>query len=62
MAQESKYLQWLKNNKQFFSIDKIEKELQMPFTTIQQWIAGNRDLPEKWKEPLTEWIKQFRKL
>lgn len=55
----NKYIDWLKDNKEFLSIDKIEREVGCPFTTIQQFVSGKRDIPSKWNEPIVKWVKSF---
>jgi hypothetical protein len=54
-------LDWLKKNKEYLSIDKIEKEVGCPFTTIQQFVSGNRNLPDKWHGPVIEWVRKFKR-
>lgn len=55
----NEYLNWLIKNKNYVSINKIEEEIGCPFTTVAQFVAGNRPLSKKWEDPLTGWIKNF---
>lgn len=54
-------LNWLVKNSQFLSIRKIEQELDMPSTTLYKYVTGERELPEKWREPLSGWVAEFIK-
>jgi hypothetical protein len=54
-------LEWLKEKKEYLSIDKIERDIACPKTTIHLFVNGHRDLPEKWKKPLVEWVKRFKR-
>jgi len=56
---DSKYLNWLLKNKHYVSVNKIEEDLQCPFTTVAQFVAGNRPLSKKWEQPLIDWLKNF---
>jgi hypothetical protein len=42
-------------------ITKIEREIGVPFTTIKQFVDGNRELPDKWVPIIKNWIKEFKK-
>lgn len=58
----SKELLWLKQNAPFLSIKKIEEELHLPPTTLQQFVGkANRDIPQKWHPAITNWVIQFKK-
>ena len=63
MENISKELNWLKDNAKFLSIKAIEKEIGLPVTTIQQFVGkAERAIPEKWKQPITDWINKFKAL
>lgn len=57
----NKHLTWFQSNQSFIKREAVEKALGMPKTTINQWTSGQRDLPEKWVKPLTDWIIKFKK-
>jgi hypothetical protein len=42
----------------YLPISKIEKNLGMPKTTIQQVLNGNRNLPKKWVKILEKYFKE----
>lgn len=54
-------INWLRKNKEFLSIRGIEKHLGMPDSTLIKVIKGTRELPEKWKQPLEDFIKVLQK-
>lgn len=54
-------ISWLRKNKEFLSIRGIEKHLGMPDSTLIKVIKGTRELPEKWKQPLEDFIKVLQK-
>lgn len=56
-----KELDWLKSQKDYISIYKIERELEMPEGTLKKFVDGNRRLPEKWHEPVMVWVRAFKK-
>jgi hypothetical protein len=51
---------WLQKNKKFISIRSIEKALNMPDSTLIKAINGAQKLPEKWRQPLNDFIKSLR--
>lgn len=51
----------LKNNKQYLSIRGIEKKLGMPDSTLIKAVNGVQKLPEKWKQPLDDFIRALAK-
>lgn len=57
----NKHIAWFSKNASFIKREAVEKELGMPKTTLNQWVLGKRELPQKWIEPLTNWVKQFKK-
>lgn len=54
-------MNWLKTKAGYLKIFQIEKELEMPEGTLKKYIDGKRDLPEKWRPIVLEWIKEFKK-
>jgi hypothetical protein len=53
-----KQLEWLKSKAGYLKILQIEKELAMP--RHHKEVRGRqRELPEKWKPKVTEWIKEL---
>lgn len=51
-------LEWLKKNRTFLSINKIEKAIGMPITTLDKALKG-RGLPTNWHEPFKQWVSEF---
>jgi hypothetical protein len=54
-------INWLQKNKEFLSIRGIEKHLGMPDSTLIKAVNGVQTLPEKWKQPLEDFIKVLQK-
>jgi hypothetical protein len=52
-------LEWFRNRGQWLKIDRIAKEIKVPGRTLRSWIVGTRPLPNKWKEPLSKWVRSF---
>ena len=59
---KSDQLEWLKLNKEFLSINKIEIKLKMPQGTLSKYVRDIRALPESWHEIVTNWVIKFKKL
>lgn len=57
-----KELDWLVRRKDYISVYKIEKELEMPEGTLRKFVDGDRGLPDKWHDPVMYWVKKFKKL
>lgn len=57
----SKELQWLINRKDYISIFKVEKELEMPTGTLRKFVDGERGLAEQWHGLVKDWVKNFKK-
>jgi hypothetical protein len=53
--------EWLIKNKAFLSIRAIEKYINCPTDTLQKVIQEKQNLPEKWKQPLEDFIKVLQK-
>jgi len=51
----------LKRNKSYLSIRGIEKELGMPDSTLIKAVNGVQKLPQKWKQPLDNFIRVLAK-
>jgi hypothetical protein len=56
-----KELDWLISRKDYISIYKIEKELEMPEGTLKKYVDGKRGLADNWHDPVREWVKNFKK-
>lgn len=52
-------IEWLRKNKEFLSIRAIEKKLGMK-DTLQKAVNGSQALPEKWEQPLKEFITKLK--
>jgi hypothetical protein len=55
------YINNLKINKNYLSIRGIEKKLKMPDSTLIKAVNGVQKLPEKWKQPLDDFIRVLAK-
>lgn len=53
-------LSWIKEKAKYLSLDAIEKELNMPQSTLYKWISGKRNLPKKWEPILIKWVDAFK--
>lgn len=51
----------LRKNKNYLSIRAIEKELGMPDSTLIKAVNGVQKLPDKWKQPLDDFIRALAK-
>jgi hypothetical protein len=51
----------LRKNKNYLSIRGIEKKLGMPDSTLIKAVNGVQKLPEKWKQPLDDFIRALAK-
>lgn len=54
-------IEWLRKYKDSLSIRGIEKQLNMPDSTLIKAVKGTQQLPKKWIEPLNEFIKEMQK-
>ena len=52
---------WLRKNKESLSIRGIERQLDMPNSTLIKAVNGYQELPKKWIEPLAFFIKDLQK-
>jgi hypothetical protein len=57
----SKELKWLKDQKDYIVIRRIEKALDIPEGTLRKWVDGERNLNEQWHESVIDWVKKFKK-
>lgn len=64
MNKERKYpkeIEWLRNKADYLTISRIEQDLQMPNSTLHNFVKGKYGLAEQWHEKVVEWVKKFRK-
>jgi hypothetical protein len=54
-------IEWLRKNKDSLSIRGIEKQLNMPDSTLIKAVNGTQELPKKWIKPLEDFIKVLQK-
>lgn len=54
-------IDWLRKNKESLSIRGIERQLKMPDSTLIKAVNGSQELPKKWLEPLSKFIKALQK-
>jgi len=54
-------MDWLIKNKEFLSIRAIEKRIGCPTDTLQKYVRGRQNLPDKWKQPLEDFIMALQK-
>lgn len=52
---------WLNHpdRKGVVSITELEKRLGCSRSTLNQWLSGKRQLPQKWEQPLIEQLKKL---
>ena len=50
--------EWIKG-KEALSIMRIEKDLNMPQSTLYKYINGSRALPTKYRAPLGKYLKRY---
>lgn len=55
-------IEWLRKNKDSLSIRGIEKQLNMPDSTLIKAVKGIQKLPKKWEVPLKEFIEKLTEL
>lgn len=51
----------IQKNKNYLSIRAIEKELGMPDSTLIKAVNRVQKLPDKWKQPLDDFIRALAK-
>lgn len=56
-----KEIDWLKKQKDYINIYKIEKELEMPEGTLKKFADGKRGLADQWHDSVRTWVKNFKK-
>lgn len=54
-------IEWLRKNKDSLSIRGIERQLNMPDSTLIKAVSGAQELPKKWEQPLNDFIKALQK-
>jgi hypothetical protein len=54
-------LEWLIKNKDSLSLRGIERQLDMPDTTLVKAVNGSQNLPKKWIEPLNKFLMVLQK-
>ena len=54
-------IDWLKQNKDSLSLRGIERQLNMPDTTLVKAVKGSQNLPKKWIEPLNVFLTILKK-
>jgi hypothetical protein len=54
-------LAWLKDRGDYIKIDRIAKEIEIPRRTLKAWVDDQRPLPDKYVQPVTNWVKEFLK-
>ena len=53
-------INWLKENKDSLSLRGIERQLNMPDTTLVKAVNGSQKLPKKWIEPLKQFLNNLK--
>lgn len=53
-----KLLNWLKKNQDVLKISALEKGIDCPQTTIQKALKKTKELPNKWVDPLLEYLNK----
>jgi hypothetical protein len=54
-------IDWLIKNKNSLSLRGIERQLNMPDTTLVKAVNGSQNLPKKWIEPLNKFLMFLQK-
>ena len=54
-------IEWLRKNKNSLTIRGIEKQLNMPDSTLTKAVNGTQMLPKKWVQPLSNFIAELQK-
>ena len=54
-------IDWLRKNKESLSLRGIERQLNMPDSTLIKAVNGSQKLGTKWFEPLTKFLKTLQK-
>jgi len=54
-------IEWLRKNKDSLTIRGIEKQLNMPDSTLIKAVNGTQELPKKWIQPLNDFIVELQK-
>ena len=53
-------INWIKQNKHFLRIGRIEKALKMPPTTLVKELDNSQPMAEKWHKPLNKFVKKLK--
>ena len=53
-------LNWLRKNKSSLSLRGIERQLNMPDTTLVKAVNGSQKLGKRWERPLIEFIDNLK--
>lgn len=51
-------LEWIRQNADILSINKIEIMLKMPQGTLSKAVSGSRNLAKQWEKPLDRFIQE----
>ena len=54
-------IEGLRKNKDSLTIRGIEKQLNMPDSTLIKAVNGTQELPKKWIQPLNDFILELQK-
>lgn len=54
-------IEWLQKNKKFLSIRAIEKNLEMPDSTLIKAVNGSQNLPKKYEKRLSKFLMVLQK-
>jgi hypothetical protein len=53
-------IDWLRKNKDSLSIRGIERQLEMPDSTLIKAVNSSQQLPKKWIEPLKQFLNNLK--
>lgn len=53
-------IEWLRKNKASLSLRGIEKQLNMPDTTLTKAVNGSQKLAKHWEEPLARFLNNLK--
>ena len=53
-------IDWLRKNKDSLSLRGIERQLNMPDTTLVKAVNGSQKLAKHWEEPLKQFLNNLK--
>lgn len=53
--------EWLEENKQLYKVSKLESLSGIPKDTLQKVVQGKQEMPDKWKDKFSNFIRNHAK-